>query len=241
MKTQSGWKRILAVGCSHGIHADPIALTAVLKFRNDFKPDICIHLGDAVDATALRSGAKGTNDESAKIEPDVDSGMQFLEQLQPNIYLWGNHEDRISRLREHHNAIWAFAAKKIHDGIYEICKKQNTKIHKYRGVYQKVVFGGVRYMHGVFFNEMCCRDHAESFGNVVFAHAHRAGVATGRRCDKPKGYCVGTLTRFENMDYAKARRSTLGWSQALVWGYFKNDQSQLWLHEHHGGKQWLLP
>lgn len=241
MKTQSGWKRILAVGCSHGIHADPIALAAVLKFRNEFKPDVCIHLGDAVDATALRSGAKGTNDESAPIAPDVDGGLDFIQKLRPDVYFWGNHEDRISRLRASSNALWSFAAQQIHEGIRYLCAKQRTRIVPYDGIHQGIHFGGVRYMHGVFFNEMCCRDHAESFGNVVFAHAHRAGVATGRRCDKPKGYCVGTLTRFENMDYAKARRSTLGWSQAFVWGYFKNDKSQLWLHEHHGGKNWLLP
>lgn len=235
-------KKVLAVGCSHGIHADPKALAAVLRFKRSFKPDFTVHLGDAIDATALRSGAKGTNDESAPICPDVDGGLEFLERLEPNLFLWGNHEDRIDRLRGSSNAIVSFAAQKIGEALTETCCKLKCQVRKYDGIYQGFMLGGVRYMHGVFFNEMACRDHAEAFGPVVFAHTHRAGVATGRRSDRPKGYCVGTLTRFQNMDYAKCRRATLGWSQGFVYGYYRDDYSQLWMHEQpDNSSEWILP
>lgn len=235
-------KRILAVGCSHGIYADPKAVSAVLEFKRAFKPHTTIHLGDAIDATALRSGAKGTADESKPIDPDVDGGIEFLTRLEPNVFLWGNHEDRLARLSMHPSAIVAKVAGDIAKELHEACRKIKCQTVAYDGIYQGVTFGGYRYMHGVMYNESAPRDHAEAFGNCVFAHTHRTGVAVGRRSDSPKGYCVGTLTRMGAMDYAKARRSTLSWSQGFVYGYYGDNWSQLWLHEHNPSlTSWLLP
>jgi hypothetical protein len=231
----------LAVGCSHGVYADQRAVSAVLKFREAFKPDVCIHLGDAFDVTALRSGAKGTPDEGAPIAPDIDGGILFLSLLKPTLFLWGNHEDRIDRLVYHHNAIVSALAGELKNALDKTCTDIGAEVVPYRGIYQGREFGGFRYMHGAMFGENAVRDHAETFGNVVFAHTHRAGMAVGRRSDSPRGFCVGTLTRMANLDYAKTRRSTLGWSQGFVWGYFKGTTSQLWLHEHQGAGEWLLP
>ena len=47
------WKRFLAVGCSHGHHADQALLKKVLSFKARWKPHTTIHLGDVVDL-ALR-------------------------------------------------------------------------------------------------------------------------------------------------------------------------------------------
>jgi hypothetical protein len=240
-KAGGGWKKILAVGCSHGVHADPLALDAVLRFKQKFNPDFTIHLGDAIDLAAMRSGAKGSNDESAPLDPDIDGGIEFLSRLRPNLFFYGNHEDRITRLCHSPNALVQKAADEIRKGLHEALRRIKCEPILYDAIYQGRIIGGVRYMHGVFYNENHCRDHAEAFGNVVFAHAHRAGVATGRRCDAPKGFCVGTLTRFAAMEYAKTRRATLGWSQGFVYGYYRDDQSQLWLHEKNPNAPWLLP
>ena len=115
-------KRILALGCSHGVYADPVAVAAVLKFRDAFKPSVVVHLGDAIDVTALRSGARGTADEGKRLEPDVDQGITFLQQLRPTVYLWGNHEDRLWRLRDHPNAIVSYAAIQIANALNETCR-----------------------------------------------------------------------------------------------------------------------
>ena len=53
------WERVLAVGCSHGTFANQDALRAVLRFRDEWKPKHRIHLGDAYDSTAFRTGALG--------------------------------------------------------------------------------------------------------------------------------------------------------------------------------------
>ena len=125
------WKRILAVGCSHGLHADPKALAAVLKFRDSYKPAHVVHLGDFIDTTAFRSGAKGSSDESEPVQPDVDGGLDFLEKLRPTLTLAGNHEARLWRLAKSPNAIIAHCATTVIGEIHDTCKSLKSEFVGY--------------------------------------------------------------------------------------------------------------
>jgi hypothetical protein len=91
-----GWKKWMAVGCSHGDQIDPEARKAALKFKNDlWKPDTTIHLGDFLDLAAFRSGAisdPNSSDRAASISDDLSSGIDFLHELRPQHILYGNHE-----------------------------------------------------------------------------------------------------------------------------------------------------
>lgn len=235
-------KRILAVGCSHGNFADADALSAVLRFKKQFKPHVTIHLGDALDCEAFMGGKKGQ--ECEPVSPDLESGVKFLTELRPDFYLFGNHEDRLERLRMSSNEIISFAANQILEHIREWATRNKVKLLPYTANEQDLTIGNVRFMHGTVYNENAARDHAEAFapwkGAVVFAHTHRTAQATGRRADHPTGFGVGTLTRRGAFDYAKARRATLGWSQGFVWGYVTDTDSQLFLHEKQS-QSWHLP
>lgn len=236
------WKRLLAVGCSHGYMLDANAAAAVCKFIKSFKPHIVIHLGDFCDTTAFRAGAKGQPDEGMPIEPDVDGGLNFLKAIKPSIVFCGNHEDRLWRLRNSPNAIVSMCAEEVIRRIETTCSLMRATLVPYhiRTGWRKI--GNYRFGHGYMYNVSAARDHAEAVGNVVFAHTHRTMLDKGRRIDNPTGICVGTLSDIPNMDYAKARRQTLGWSQGFVWGEYTDDECQLWLHEHPQGKsQWRLP
>lgn len=235
-------KRILAVGCSHGNYADPDALAAVLRFKKEYKPHIIIHLGDALDCEAFMGGKKG--DDCDPVSPDLESGVRFLTELQPDYFLFGNHEDRLDRLRDSSNELIAFAANQILEHIKSWAKKRKVKLIPYAGNEQNLTIGNVRFMHGTVYNENACRDHAEAFapwhGTVVNAHTHRTGQATGRRADHPTGFGVGTLTKRGAFSYAKCRRATLGWSQGFVWGEIGEKESQLFLYEKQTAN-WMLP
>jgi hypothetical protein len=243
MKTATSWKRVLALGCSHGIYADPDAIAAVLKFKASFRPDYTIHLGDAIDCTAFMSSTvrDGSGD---PIEPDVDGGLRFLRQLRPTHFLLGNHEHRLHRLIHSKHELVRFAAAQVLDGITDECRALKCKMIPYTGNSQELVIGNVRFMHGTVYSENATRDHAESYapwkGSVVHAHTHRAGMATGRRADSPLGFSVGTLTQRDALEYAKTRRATLSWSQAFVWGYVSHKSSQLFLCQKQA-KEWRLP
>lgn len=241
MNITKRWKRALFVGCSHGSHADPVAIDAVLRFRESYNPHAVIHLGDFTDMTAFRSGAKGTADQSAPVDPDVDAGLDFLEKLEVTTVMAGNHENRLWIARESNDAVVAHAASTIVQGIQTHCNKLKADLIPYTGIWQGKMLGNYRLMHGVFFSENASRDHAEAFGNCIHAHTHRAAIAKGRRSDNPTAFCVGTLTRSSDASFAQTRKSTLAWSQGFVFGEFCDTHCQLWLHENQVEGNWKLP
>ena len=239
----SAWKRLLAVGCSHGHLADRTATDAILRFRDAYKPHTVIHLGDAFDMTCFRGGAAGSNDEGVRPDPDVSTGLTFLERLRPNVFLCGNHEDRLWRLRESPKAIVASLADCIIREIEKELARHKAKLIPYT-YKQEYRLADILFMHGFIFSENAIRDTAEAYapqgGKVVFAHSHRAGMATGRRADSPLGFNTGTLISPSAAEYAKTRRSTLSWSQGFVWGAYNDNQSTLWLNQDTNGS-WKLP
>lgn len=217
MKKINKWKKFMAVGCSHGNHADPEALQKVLDFKKEFKPDQVIHLGDFTDMSAFMGSANGNGE---PVAPDLDGGIEFLKRLEPTVVLCGNHEARLWRDRLSHNALRVQAAESVIDEIEKCCFELRAKLIPYDGVWQVHKLGNFTFTHGTIYNENSCRDMAETYGNVIFAHTHKVSQQYGRRIDNPIGISVGTLTRKGAMEYANTRRSTLAWSQGLVYGEY---------------------
>jgi predicted phosphodiesterase len=237
------YERFIAISCSHGKYADETAIDAVLKMRERWNPSIVVHLGDWCDTTAFRSGAVGSSDESEPVAPDIDGGLSFLRKYRPTHVLDGNHEDRIPRMLSHRNAIVAYAAQQATDYIDRTFVEIGCRRIPYDGVFQKLVIGDVTFTHGTIYNENSARDMAEMYGGkVIFGHTHRSQQAEGRTIKESTGYCTGTLTRRGEMDYAKARRATLGWRQGLVYGEIGPKDSAVWLITRgEFDKEWRLP
>lgn len=235
------WKRGLIVGCSHGIYADPVAIAAVIRFRDNFRPQFVCHLGDFADLSAFM-GSNVRNGDGDEISPDVDGGIEFLEKLKPNVVLMGNHEDRLNRLAASKHTIISELALRLRSQMYLSISNLGAQIVSYTGHYQRYPLGNYHLTHGTVFNESATRDEAEMHGNVIHAHTHRAAMAKGRRIDNPTGLCVGTLTKRGAMEYAKTKRSELSWSQGFVYGEFADDVCQWYLHEQPAGlTEWRLP
>ena len=81
MNITKKWEKVVAVGCSHGDLANPKAVEAVLKFVERWKPIHRIHLGDAYDTAAFRTGARpnsGDADEAREVAPDIAAGQAFI-------------------------------------------------------------------------------------------------------------------------------------------------------------------
>jgi predicted phosphodiesterase len=236
----------MAVGCSHACYADKDALAASLDFKKRWKPEITIHLGDAIDCTAFM-GSKVNSGDGGEIEPDMESGLEYLKQLRPNVFLWGNHEHRLHRLADSRNEFVKFAALNLIERIDTRLALLKCRSIPYTGNSQSYQLGRVRFMHGTVYSVNATRDHATAFspfnGALVHAHTHRPGAARGRRIDEPMGYCVGTLTQRGALEYAQTRLATLAWGQAILWGEINESTGdfQLWLHEHKIGQPWRLP
>ena len=172
-----GWKKWMAVGCSHGDQIDPDARKAVLMFKERWKPDTTIHLGDFLDLAAFRSGAisdPNSSDRAASISDDLSAGIDFLHELRPQHILYGNHEARLYKLASSPNALAAHAATLTIQAIEKTAKELKAKLYPYhiRSFYE---LGGTKFLHGYMYNEQAIKHHAETYGQCVLAHLHRVG------------------------------------------------------------------
>lgn len=231
-------KKLLVVGCSHGSCINPDIAEQVIKFRHRWKPNTVVHLGDFVDTACYRTGAAGSKDEYADPEYDAQCGMTFMRELGVTHLTMGNHDMRPYELRNHPKQMVAKAAEIVCRRLDEYFKRQKIKVMMNYKITEHpyFTFGNFKFMHGFMYGENAIRDHAESFGNVVHAHTHRPGHATGRRSDDVEGFCVGTLSDIPNMDYAQRRRATLAWGHGLVFGEYNDTSAHLWLCNGKHGK-----
>lgn len=219
---------------------DHKAWRSVLDFKDAFKPDTVVHLGDFCDTAALRAGASTSSDQYVPM--DLDIGIQHLKQLRPTHVCLGNHEDRIPQLCNDHRTIVREYGIKLMAAMVDGIRDAGAEHWQPYDMEQGFDIGGYRYMHGTLYGENCIRDAAETYGNVVFGHSHRPGMATARNAAGAIGYNTGWLGDVSMAGYAKNRRSTLSWKQGFVWGYYKGDQSVLWQHiQPKGQTEWILP
>lgn len=238
------WRKFLAVGCSHGTHISQEAREAVLAFRDRYKPDEVIHLGDAIDCTALRAGAmkdSNTGDHSVNLADDFSAGLAFIKELRPSIYMLGNHEHRIFALTNATNAVVAYAAERGVEEIEKVTKKLHCRVFPYDIEKGICVLGGTAFLHGFAFSENAVRDTVESLGRpVIMAHIHRPEIQRGRVINGPVGICVGTLANIGAMEYARQRRATLRWGHGFAYGEYSSKGCVAWLATPTAG-EWRLP
>lgn len=126
------WRKVLAVGCSHGQMLDPAARDAVMKFKERWRPHDIMHLGDACDTTAFMGGAAGKAQESEPVRPDIDAGLEFIVDLGVTIWTLGNHEDRIWRALKDQRGIVRACAENTVATIEDLCEKSNTMVLRKR-------------------------------------------------------------------------------------------------------------
>jgi hypothetical protein len=214
----------MAAGCYHSVYACPQAHAAVLGFRDRYKPEVVIDLGDVHDFAALRAGAGGTPDEVAPLDVDYDAGVAWLRDYRPTHRCHGNHDHRAYKLADHPRAIVKQAARSLIESIRQVDEANGTIVVPYKRRGNWITFGDTKFGHGFMFNAHAIRDHAEHFGKCVIAHLHTPGEARGRRFDQPTAWCVGTLADPELLEYADQRRNTDTWAHGFVWGEFSETQ-----------------
>jgi len=220
------WKKFLAVSCSHGHLADAKATKAALELKKRFKPDTTLHLGDAIDLAAFRSGAMrspDSADRAASISEDFRAGINFLHLLEPNVFFIGNHEHRAYEHQYSPNAILSHCATSCLADIHQACKDMRTEIVQYDIARGWREYGGTLFGHGFMFNQMATRDHVEMLKKpCVFGHLHRVDRSAGRSVGAPIGWSIGCLANVDAMGYARRNRSTLAWQHGIAWGEYND-------------------
>ena len=240
------WKRFMAVGCTHGHLVDNALLKQVYAFQERYKPHTRIALGDHIDLACLRAGALGTADDAADPEGDLNDGLLFISRFQPQVYLLGNHEARLTTLMESPRAIVSALASRIYQQIVDRSEEIKCEVVPYSFQNGWRQFGDALFGHGYMINEQAVRDHAESICSgtatkAVIAHLHRVTQAEGRNRAHPTGYCVGWLGDTEGLTYAKNRRATSSWSRGFAWGEYCDNETQIWLAKETKNNTFRLP
>lgn len=220
-----GWQRWLACSCTHGAEADPRALDAILRLRDAWRPHFVAHLGDAIDARALRAGARRDSDSSdhaASLMDDLLQGLSFLRELRPNVLLMGNHEARLTELSHSPNAVLSYAARNVLSRIEDEMAKLKCQIIPYLGVHKKSMFmlGDTGLIHGSAYGVSAARDTAEYTGHsIVMGHTHRVAAESARIHARAIGWNIGCGIKLD-IPYAASRRQSLGWRHACAYGHF---------------------
>jgi predicted phosphodiesterase len=221
-----GWKKFMAVSCSHGHLADAKATRAALEFKKRWKPDLTLHLGDAIDLAALRAGAMrnpDAGDRAANISEDFRAGLNFLRLLEPQVFLVGNHEFRLYEHQYSPNAIVSHCATsalaELHQHLKDLrCQRIDYDIERgWKDV------GGTLFGHGFMYSAQAVRDHVESLRKpIVIGHLHRVDRQSGRSIGAPVGWTIGCLANIGAMGYARRNRSTLAWQHGIAWGEYND-------------------
>jgi hypothetical protein len=213
------WRRVMAVGCSHGDLVWRPVQKQALEFRRKFQPEIRFELGDVVDTACFRAGAAGTKDEARSPRDDKASAIQWFRQYEPNRVAWGNHCWRIHELTTHPKAIVSELASMIWNELQGEVNKLKAKQVDYDiedGWFHE---GGVYWGHGYMYNEQAVRDHAEMLGGpTVIAHLHAPQMVEGRTLKDTPSFCVGALADDKQLTYGRRRRASLRHGHGIVYG-----------------------
>ena len=236
------WKRVTAVGCTHGDLASKGRLDEVLKFVDRYQPEVRFDLGDIMDTAAFRSGARGTKDETQPIAPDNLAAIEWMRRYRPTHLTWGNHDWRLVEWMNHYNATLAFAAATVWGALQDEVRRMGVQTRPYHISRNSFYMGGVHWMHGFMFNQNAVRDHAEMVGGrVVMAHLHTPEQVPGRVINAGPSFCVGTLADVDKLSYADRNRSKTRWGAGVVFGEMCETESHLWLASAKPGEPLRFP
>lgn len=218
----------MAVGCNHAAMACPLAIQAALDFKRHYEPDKTIHVGDIFDATCWRGGAAGTADEAADMREDLQAGLIFLDQLEPDLVFLGNHDIRPWEQTKSPKAITRAAAYSFTDSVEDFIrnKLKAELVDSYDITQSWRMLGDCMIGHGFMFNENAIRDHAEHHGkSCIIAHLHRQGMEQARAALGATGYCIGYLGDPEKFSYANRNRAKSKWTRGWAYGEYTDNET----------------
>lgn len=224
------WRRVMAVGCSHGEFVHPVIRAQVLEFKRRFKPHYRFDLGDLMDTACFRSGAAGTKDESHSSRDDKAAALKWIAEYEPTHLAWGNHEWRLYELSTHPKAIVRDLADEMWGQLEAAAAKVKAKTVPYDIEDGWHYLGGMAWGHGFMYNQFAVRDHAEMLGcPVVMGHLHAPHQVEGRTIKDTCSYCVGAMADDRNLTYGRRRRNSVIHGHGIVYGEVSEDKAHLHL------------
>lgn len=236
----SRFKKFIIAFDNHGDMVDKASSEVFFKFVKDWKPDIRIHGGDCFDFRPLRRKA---DDEERResLRADWDAGIEFLETLQPQHFLLGNHDFRAYELVEKGGPAADYA--------YELCQrleklssKMGCQIYPYHKRLGVLRLGHLKIVHGFYSGVFACRQHAQVYGSVLHGHSHSIDEFSIPGLERRVGRACGALCDLSKLTYSDRTPSSLRHANGFPYGLLdtKTGEHHVAQAEKIGGR-WVLP
>ena len=227
----------------HGDHQNPRAVDALLSFNSQFDPDIRIFGGDLFDFRAIRRGA-GKAEQSDSMCADVEAGLQFLENFRPNIFLRGNHDERLwDTALFTDSGLVRDAAEAGIRSISQKCRGIKCKMLPYdsrKGIYQ---MGKITFLHGYHTGMYATKKHAEVYavpgGVVLHGHTHSIQSFRVARLGGATGMAVGCLADL-NPEYNRHQTARLMHEHGFAYGFSDGASWEVFQAKPNINKKWVV-
>jgi hypothetical protein len=217
-------QRWVAVFDTHGDEIDESAERSFKSFVGWWKPHFRIHGGDGFDFRWLRRSCS-TEEEAQDVRPDFDAGLDFLKWYQPDVFLWGNHDDRLARMAEANRgadrnlaAEWIRTINQTLDGAKQLPYCRRNGVFKY---------GDTSFIHGYSHGTDAVRSAARAYGTVVMGHTHAIDSVRLPCLEDVCGYTAGCLCNL-NMDYCRPNIGTLRQAHGWAYGIRRRNKVIVW-------------
>jgi predicted phosphodiesterase len=222
-----------AIGDTHGDMAHWPTIHAAVSFCADFKPTLRIHLGDLADMRPLRTkaSAKEANERPAE---DLAAAVRILKAFKPNIWLLGNHDQRLWDARDAAHGITADWAA---EAVEELTKAagphcQILPYDRRHGIYQ---VGPMAFMHGYSHAAGAVKRAAEAYGLCMMGHIHTADAATIPGIARRTGFSCPCACELD-MDYARGNLASLRHCHGFAYGWVYEDDADVYLAREVAGR-----
>lgn len=214
----------LAASDLHGNLQDKATVKQVLKFKEEFNPEITIFMGDLFDLQALMSRATD-DDKAVPILEDVEAGLDFMREFKPDVYLKGNHEVRLDKLSQSRDAVKSSLAQKLMQEMDEEFAAMGTRTLPYckrNGVYR---LGKLSFVHGYSCGIGATRKHAFTYGNVLMGHIHAIDAVSIESHSQVMGRAIGCLCQLD-IPYNAAHIGALRQAHGFAYGVVDNSTGE---------------
>lgn len=242
-KSMSKLIKFVAVGDNHGDMIDKDVAKEFYSFLKKFNPDEVIHLGDCFDFRSIRRGA-GRKEEDESLVADVKAGKDFISRIEPTVFLYGNHEDRLSQIiGSSSNGMMRDYCIDLDNDIKNTLKRHGAnKIYEYHADLGVHKLGKVKFVHGYTCGTRAVEEHAihyaEPSGAVIMGHLHSIQQVNAKKHGGAVGFSGGCVCQKKAMDYAKNRLATSKWGSGWTYGFVQGNDWKVW-QAHRMGKEFI--
>lgn len=222
------WKRFFLITDSHGNLVDRDREDEAWAFQQDFKPDLTAHAGDWVELTALRS--KASEDEKCvSIRDDFEDGIRLIRRFGVNLWLSGNHCERLFKLQQHRLAAFRDLGHVLSQQVLDIAKEIGATYVPYDSTQDHPRVGAHLILHGYGSGVNTLDAHRAAYQSpVIIGHVHSSMTLVPKAANQTPSYSVGALMDFRKVAYDKSTLGGLKRSHGFLFGEYADGVSHFW-------------